>query len=144
MAPAPSFEGSGYPDSGAVTGGNNCSGVVFGAILPPGGSFPYVSGQKGGRPVKLPGAQGYRDADGNEWQWDPNKQEWDVQHPDGSHTNVGEDGEITHGPNNFPSQPQVNASAAAGAAGGGIILWWILKGASPLCGPAAPVCAAGL
>jgi hypothetical protein len=29
------------------------------------------------------------------------KEENDVQHPDGTHTNVGPDGEITHGDSNF-------------------------------------------
>jgi RHS repeat-associated protein len=43
----------------------------------------------------------YIDHKGNGWRWDPIKKEWDVQHHDGSHTNVGTDGKITHGPNNF-------------------------------------------
>ena len=29
---------------------------------------------------------------------------WDVQHPDGSHTNVDPDGNITHGDDNFPNK----------------------------------------
>jgi YD repeat-containing protein len=45
---------------------------------------------------------GFRDANGNSWRWDTRKGEWDVQHPDGSHTNVSPDGKVTHGPNNFP------------------------------------------
>jgi RHS repeat-associated protein len=67
------------------------------ANLPVDGDYPYISpDKKSGRPVKLPGSQGYRDKVGDRWVWDPNKQEWDVQHRDGSHTNVGEDGRITH------------------------------------------------
>ncbi len=26
---------------------------------------------------------------------------WDVQHADGSHTNIGLDGQVKHGPDNF-------------------------------------------
>jgi hypothetical protein len=46
---------------------------------------------------------------GNVWQWDPIKGEWDVQ-TGKKHTNVGPDGEITHGPNNTGRQPQDNGS----------------------------------
>lgn len=153
MAPAPSFEGPNY-QSTAVAACGGANGPVDAASLPPDGSYPYVSGDKSGKPVKLPGNQGYRDADGNRWQWDNKKQEWDVQHPDGSHTNVGENGEITHGADNFPSKPRPKnqppqgpsvdpavAGTAAGAVGIGGILWWIGKGLAPLCGPGAPACA---
>jgi RHS repeat-associated protein len=103
IAPAPSFEGPNYQYNGVTCNGQ----LTFAAALPTGDvPFPYVSGQKGGQPVKLPGAQGWRDAYGNRWVWDPNKNEWDVQHPNGTHTNVGTNGEITHGADNFPSQPQ--------------------------------------
>jgi RHS repeat-associated protein len=72
--------------------------------LPTSGEHPYESpDKKSGRPIRLPGTQGYRDADGNRWVKDDSKpNEWDVQHPDGSHTNIGEDGNRTHGPDNFP------------------------------------------
>jgi hypothetical protein len=38
-------------------------------------------------------------------------------HHDGSHTNVGEDGGITHGENNFPKQPGNRRDASGVAAG---------------------------
>jgi len=48
---------------------------------------------------------GYLDAAGNEWRphITPNIDDfhWDVQHPDGTHTNVGPNGEVQHGPDNF-------------------------------------------
>jgi hypothetical protein len=41
----------------------------------------------------------------NEWKPhvtpDPDDFHWDVQHPDGTHTNVGPNGEVQHGPDNF-------------------------------------------
>jgi RHS repeat-associated protein len=46
----------------------------------------------------------YVDQWGNRYRWDPVKGEWEVQHRDGSHTNVGVDGEITHGDDNFPNK----------------------------------------
>lgn len=51
--------------------------------------------------------RGYVDDDGNEWRahrgpsGEPEDLHWDVQHPDGRHTNVGLDGEVHHGPDNF-------------------------------------------
>ena len=69
--------------------------------LPTGGEHPYESPDKSGKPIRLRGDQGFRDASRNRWVWDPKKQEWDVQHPDGSHTNIGEDGNVTHGDDNF-------------------------------------------
>jgi hypothetical protein len=51
--------------------------------------------------------RGYVDADGNEWRPHPKPGggeldfHWDVQHADGSHTNVGLDGEVHHGQDNF-------------------------------------------
>jgi hypothetical protein len=51
---------------------------------------------------------GYLDADGNEWTPDyptTGREEdlhWDVQHRDGSHTNIDQDGEVDHGDDNFP------------------------------------------
>jgi hypothetical protein len=48
---------------------------------------------------------GYEDAAGNEWKPhitpDESDFHWDVQHPDGYHTNVGPNGEVQHGPDNF-------------------------------------------
>jgi hypothetical protein len=51
---------------------------------------------------------GYLDAQGNEWVPHPHPGgregdfHWDVQHPNGSHTNVRPDGEVHHGDDNFP------------------------------------------
>lgn len=81
--------------------------------LPTEGPHPYVSGDPSGRPVKLRGGQGYRDCDDNIWKKDPTKREWDVQHRDGSHTNVGEDGRVTHGPDNFPGRTRAQSSDAS-------------------------------
>ena len=68
---------------------------------------PVVRGRPRGE-EPMPGSPGRRRCavSAGQWQWDPIKSEWDVQHPDGSHTNVGEDGEITHGPDNFPGAPR--------------------------------------
>jgi len=77
-------------------------------MLPAGGDYPYVSGAAEEVAPAPGGGGGYLDQHGNVWQVDPTKArtqkffEWDVQHPDGSHTNVGSDGSITHGDNNFP------------------------------------------
>ncbi len=70
--------------------------------LPTGGEFPYNSGDPANEVVHSSNPPGALDANGNVWQVDPTKArtgrffEWDVQHPDGTHTNVGEDGTITH------------------------------------------------
>jgi hypothetical protein len=102
---------------------------------------------------------GFKDAYGNVWKWDPSGHagpHWDVQHPDGSHTNVAPDGTVIGGKDNFPNKaPSDNAGggdnggdtakkAAGGAAiigGAGAIIWWGAKILSPACGPLAPVCA---
>ena len=69
----------------------------------------------------------------SDWQWDNRKTEWDVQHPDGSHTNVGEDGNITHGDDNFPQQPQNNFSPANES-----MPWWVYGGLAIVAIAAAP------
>ena len=87
---------------------------------------------------------------------------WDVQHPDGSHTNVFPDGNVV-GEDNFPNKSRggsdsdtdqsgntsnstsVDPGTVAGGVAGGLaaggLIWWLGKLASPVCGPAAPVCA---
>ena len=136
------------------------------ANLPQTGDRPYVPPKSSrGQPKKVPsgsrgGGRGYEDADGNIWIWNPpgsptahGGPHWDVEHKDGSHTNVNPDGSV-RGPDNFPNRPrgseggnQANSNAAevAGAAAAGVgigaIIWWAAKALSPLCGPAAPVCA---
>jgi hypothetical protein len=129
------------------------------ANLPQRGSRPYVPPKKSrGQPHRVRGDRGYgyEDEHGNVWVWDPRGHagpHWDVQHPDGSHTNVYPDGEVHQGKDNFPNKSpdsegggsaDDNTAKAVGIAGGiaaaGTILWWVGKAASPLCGPAAPVC----
>ena len=124
--------------------------------LPRTGSWPYEP-PKGshGKPQRSPDRRGFRDRYRNDWRWDPVKGEWDVQHPDGTHTNIGPDGEITHGKDNFPNRrsrrtpeegndPSKTVIIGVGGATLGGILWWGGKLASPFCGPAAPICAVGL
>jgi hypothetical protein len=71
-------------------------------MLPTGGDYPYRSPRADGEIVHNPRGEGYQDAKGDVWIVDPTKArvgkffEWDVQHPDGTHTNVGSDGTITH------------------------------------------------
>lgn len=134
--------------------------------LPTNGERPYSPPKQGrGDPVRTRGG-GYVDQDGNTWEWAPPGAQhggphWDVQHPDGSHTNVAPDGTVI-GKDNFPNkrrvptppppppdkQPGDNSGTAksvvvgaAGAAGAGAVIWWLGKLASPVCGPAAPLCA---
>ena len=130
------------------------------ANLPRGGSRPYVPPKKSrGQPHRVRGDRGYgyEDEHGNVWVWDPRGHagpHWDVQHPDGSHTNVYPDGEVHQGKDNFPNKSpdsdgsgsaDDNTAKAVGIAGAlataGTILWWVGKAASPACGPFAPVCA---
>jgi len=131
--------------------------------LPTNGDRPYSPPKKGrGNPVRG-NRGGYVDEDGNVWEWAKGGGQhggphWDVQHPDGSHTNVAPDGTII-GKDNFPNkrrqpkQPEGNkddgggnntakaVGVAAGAAGTGALIWWLGKLASPVCGPFAPLCA---
>jgi hypothetical protein len=139
------------------------------ANLPQGGDRPYVPPKSSrGQPKKVPagkrgGAKGYEDADGNIWIWNPpgsptahGGPHWDVEHKDGSHTNVNPDGSV-RGSDNFPNKSRGSGSSsgnddkggdaakAAGAAaagiGAGALIWWGAKILSPACGPFAPVCA---
>ncbi|MBL0359498.1 MAG: hypothetical protein IPP70_00260 [Elusimicrobia bacterium] len=66
--------------------------------LPTVGDFPYNPPDYNGAPevVPNPKGKGYLDDENQVWQWDPKKQEWDVQLPGGGHRNVNTDGEITH------------------------------------------------
>lgn len=132
------------------------------ANLPQGGSRPYVPPKKArGKPFRVRGdrGNGYEDGDGNVWVWDPRGHagpHWDVQHPDGSHTNVYPDGEIHQGKDNFPNKSRGGDNGGSGDGddntakivgssaaiiGGGGLLWWLGKVASPACGPAVVVCA---
>ena len=130
--------------------------------LPTSGDRPYSPPKKArGKPFKTRG--GYVDEDGTVWEWakgggQHGGEHWDVQHPDGSHTNVAPDGTII-GKDNFPNkrrQPDRPSDAVeddgsgnaaksvaigAGAIGVGGLIWWGAKVFSPACGPLAPVCA---
>jgi hypothetical protein len=77
-------------------------------LLPRGGSHPYVPPRPDWLKNPPRGMQrGYVDATGNEWKphypssGGEEDFHWDVQHADGSHTNVGQDGEVHHGADNF-------------------------------------------
>jgi hypothetical protein len=79
-------------------------------LLPRGGRHSFVPPKRGdwlkNPPRGLKG--GYKDIDDNEWvphHYTGGHEEdfhWDVQHPDGRHSNVRSDGEIHHGDDNFP------------------------------------------
>jgi hypothetical protein len=111
------------------------------------------------------GAMGYEDADGNIWIWNPagsptthGGPHWDVEHKDGSHTNVNPDGSI-RGLDNFLNRSRGSgegsgndgdagdnntAKIVGGAAAGvgvGAIIWCGAKLLSPACGPFTPACA---
>jgi len=66
--------------------------------LPKSGDVPYIPPKQKGNPPYVRTPQGgFRDANGNIWRRDKSGHtgpHWDVQHPDGSHTNVGDDGKI--------------------------------------------------
>ncbi len=143
------------------------------ANLPQGGDRPYVPPKSSrGQPKKVPaggrgGAKGYEDADGNIWIWNPpgsptahGGPHWDVEHKDGSHTNVNPDGSI-RGPDNFPNKSRGGSGNDGGndggsnndnttkivvggtaAIGAGAVIWWGAKLLSPACGPFVLVCAA--
>ena len=88
-------------------GGKSCpsrSSVMGKPGLPHrGGGYRFVPPKSWHASEPLPrGPQnGYVDRFGNEWTKGPSRTagqafEWDVQHPDGTHTNVSLDGEVTH------------------------------------------------
>jgi hypothetical protein len=78
--------------------------------LPPrGDTHPYVPPKRGHwvRNAWRGLGGGYRDRDDNEWvpHYPASGREedlhWDVQHPNGTHTNVRPDGELPHGDDHF-------------------------------------------
>ncbi|MBE9129647.1 MULTISPECIES: polymorphic toxin type 37 domain-containing protein [unclassified Coleofasciculus] len=74
--------------------------------LPTGGDHPYVPPKQAGNPeiVRHPEGGGWIDAKGNNWEWAHDQHagpHWDVQHPDGTHTNVYPDGMVHQGSDNF-------------------------------------------
>jgi putative RNase toxin 37 of polymorphic toxin system len=72
----------------------------------PAGGRVYVPPSAGhGRPVSQPHGSGFVDDRLNEWEWARDLHggpHWDVQHQDGSHTNVAPDGTVI-GKDNFPN-----------------------------------------
>jgi hypothetical protein len=83
-----STSGSGWPSAGHAD------------QLPQGGEFPYEPpAGSNGLPLNLGRGQGFRDANGNLWQWArPNVQHggphWDVQMKGGGYVNVSPNGKI--------------------------------------------------
>jgi hypothetical protein len=77
--------------------------------LPTGGDYPYIPPKQAHEDPSRAwdGAKsGFKDIYGNIWIWDKQKNDhWDVEHKDGSHTNIRPDGKIDHGANNFPNKP---------------------------------------
>ncbi|MCB9741318.1 MAG: hypothetical protein H6740_01715 [Alphaproteobacteria bacterium] len=73
--------------------------------LPTEGTHPYEPPKSAHQEVAPnPQGKGYIDANGNVWEWAHDQHggpHWDVQHPDGSHTNVYPDGEVYQGADNF-------------------------------------------
>ncbi len=68
------------------------------------GKYRYVSPKSDGTPQKVRG-DGFQDRKGNNWEWSPcvvvvpserNCDHWDVQHPDGNHSNISPDGNVHH------------------------------------------------
>lgn len=73
--------------------------------LPTGGARPYEPPAQAGSPelVRARGG-GYLDRYGNRWEWARDQHggpHWDVQHPNGTHTNVYPDGMVHQGVDNF-------------------------------------------
>ncbi len=72
--------------------------------LPTSGEQPYSPKKQKGSPEVVNNPEstgGYLDEAGNVWEWNARQGHWDVQHPNGTHTNVNPNGSVTHGPNNF-------------------------------------------
>ncbi len=93
---------AGATDQGAAGSAVSLYQVPWPANLPKGGEFPYVP-PKGYPPgmVEKNRQGNYEDRKGNEWVWDPVKEEWDVQlkgrgHRVKDYRNVAPDGYITH------------------------------------------------
>jgi hypothetical protein len=79
--------------------------------LPTEGQRRYMPPHQRGNPeiVNNPQGAGYIDADGNVWIWAHDQHagpHWDVQHPNGGHTNVGPDGSVIGNRDNFPNVPR--------------------------------------
>jgi hypothetical protein len=80
--------------------------------LPYDGERPYVPPKNFNRPKRIRG-NGFEDIDGNRWTNDRSRHggpHWDVQHRDGTHTNVDFGGRVIGGAvgDNFPNVPTHN------------------------------------
>lgn len=99
---------TGVPNNGP--GGANTAQASASNLPLPGqavsGGRVYIPPKSGhGQPVRK--GKGFVDAKGNIWEWAPGGAQhggphWDVQHPDGSHTNVAPNGKVI-GKDNFPN-----------------------------------------
>lgn len=81
--------------------------------LPTDGDRPYVPPRQAGSPEVVRWTRGgegnrsvggFEDIHGNRWEWARDQHagpHWDVQHPDGTHTNVYPDGMVHQGADNF-------------------------------------------
>jgi len=106
----------GADPSGDCLAGGGGGGLI--SRLPTGGEFPFIpkKGQSLNQPRSISRESGNPvDKYGDVWQWDPIKGEWDVQTGD-DHTNVGPNGNKTHGPNNTGRAPQESDSNFASIA----------------------------
>ncbi len=87
----------------------------------PGGRI-YIPPKKGrGKPFSNPQGKGYVDDKGNIWEWAQDQhggEHWDVQHPDGSHTNVAPNGKVI-GKDNFPNNDSLVPEKQGGKNSGG-------------------------
>ncbi len=88
------YQSQDFNDVGAFSGGGHAN------QLPTEGEFAYEppAGSQG-QPLRLGGRQGFRDADGNLWQWARTNIQhygphWDVQLKGGGYINVSPDGRI--------------------------------------------------
>jgi hypothetical protein len=72
--------------------------------LPTSGKHPYQPPKRKGNAIVVKVQGGYLDKYGNVWEWARDQHagpHWDVQHPDGTHTNVYPDGEVYQGRDYF-------------------------------------------
>jgi hypothetical protein len=75
--------------------------------LPTDGDYPFQPAKQKSGEIKYGRQGGPIDKYGNEWKWDPIKGEYDVQNPNGKHSNINPDGMVTHGgEDNMPQQPK--------------------------------------
>jgi hypothetical protein len=74
--------------------------------LPTGGDYPYVPPRSKSGTIPTDRDGGHPDISGQSWQWDPIKEEWDVQDRKGGHTNINPGGQVTHGDERLRQRPK--------------------------------------